>query len=293
MYKSKIGYIMEIELRDIKPHVRLARVLNLDSSSKFLYWVPYDARLFFVTEGSGRIETVDGTYEMNVGDMLFINSGTAYKIFSPAERVSYLFISFDYVFTAADENVPLCPDVPEKFEPSRMPAHVTFEDAPELSGTLHIGGAESFTESISEIIHEFSHGGALREISLSSKVASLLVSALRKHRSNDRKRHRRVDEILEYVNNNYHLPLINEEIAARFYYHPNYLNSIIKSETGKSLREYINAVRVEHAADMLLNTDKTVAEIAQLSGFYDMPHFIRCFKSLHGTTPGRSRASYI
>ena len=95
---------MEINFRNIKPHVRLARALTLEASSKFSGWIPYDARIFFVTEGSGLIETADGVYNMNVGDMLFINSGTEYRIVCTDKPIGYIFISFDYVFSAADEN---------------------------------------------------------------------------------------------------------------------------------------------------------------------------------------------
>ena len=284
---------MEINFRNIKPHVRLARALTLEASSKFSGWIPYDARIFFVTEGSGLIETADGVYNMNVGDMLFINSGTEYRIVCNDKPIGYIFISFDYVFSAADENIPLCPDSPDKFAPSRMPAHITFTDATELNSTLHIINAESFIDIAKKIVYEFSHGDDMKEIRLSAAMADLIVLALRKHRTENRKKHQNADKILEYINASYHLPLINEQLAAKFHYHPNHLNSIIKAETGIPLREYIKNVRVKRAADMLLNTDKTVSEIALLCGFYDTPHFIRCFKSAMKTTPGRYRTGHI
>jgi AraC-like DNA-binding protein len=284
---------MKINFKDIKPHVRLARVLNLDSSDKFIRWTPYDARLFFAMDGHGQIETENGTYDMYHGDMLFINSGKEYKILTPKLRVSYYFIAFDYVFSASDKSTPLCPEPSESFNAELMPAHVTFSDLPELSEELHVSGMESLFETAKSMIDEFSHSRPLRELRLSSDMTELLVSALRKHGNSGKKRHSKADKILEYVNNNYHLPLLNEEIAKKFHYHPNHLNSIVKAETGRSLRDYINSVRVERAAEMLLNTDTSVSEIALACGFYDTPHFIRCFSSIMKTSPGRYRASYI
>ena len=284
---------MEINFRDIKPHVRLASAISLDSTYRFSSWIPYDARFFFVTDGIGLIETADGVYEMHVGDALFINSGTEYRIISPESRVTYIFVAFDYVFDAVDENVPLCPDSKERFDPSRMPAPVTFTDTRELNRTLYVRGVEGFIDVAKSVVDEFSHSADMRDIRMSAAMSELIILTIRKHRRESKKKHRNSEKILKYVNNNYHMALTNEEIAEKFHYHPNHLNSIFKAEVGVSLREYITRVRVERAANMLLNTDVSVSEIALACGFYDTPHFIRCFKSVMKITPGRYRASRI
>jgi AraC-like DNA-binding protein len=58
---------------------------------------------------------------------------------------------------------------------------------------------------------------------------------------------------------------------------------------GTSVRQYLLAIRIEHACRLLSDTNDTVATIAVQSGFYDHAHFSRCFATLMGTTPSRYR----
>lgn len=57
--------------------------------------------------------------------------------------------------------------------------------------------------------------------------------------------------------------------------------------TGLTPHAYLTQKRLAKAFSMLKDTDKPVTEIAVECGFSDQPHFIRCFKKLWGTTPGK------
>ena len=67
---------------------------------------------------------------------------------------------------------------------------------------------------------------------------------------------------------------------------PAYLSSIYKKQTGGSLLDYINTMRIEHAKE-LLEEGKSVVEAAELTGFRDSGTFIRAFKKKYGITPGQ------
>lgn len=68
--------------------------------------------------------------------------------------------------------------------------------------------------------------------------------------------------------------------------HPVYLSRTFRENSGISYTGYVNAVRVSHAARLLVETpDKTVSEAAYESGFGSIRHFNRAFKALYGTTP--------
>lgn len=53
--------------------------------------------------------------------------------------------------------------------------------------------------------------------------------------------------------------------------------------------KYITNIRLTAARQMLETTDKTLVEIAQETGFYDLSHFTRAFKKERKTTPGQYR----
>lgn len=57
--------------------------------------------------------------------------------------------------------------------------------------------------------------------------------------------------------------------------------------------KYINNIRLTVARQMLETTDKTLVEIAQETGFYDLSHFTRAFKKERKTTPGQYRHKYL
>jgi AraC-like DNA-binding protein len=59
---------------------------------------------------------------------------------------------------------------------------------------------------------------------------------------------------------------------------------------GCSIDTYALRRRAFRAFDELLNTDRSLAEIASGSGFYDQAHFTKVFTALFGVTPGRLRS---
>ena len=69
----------------------------------------------------------------------------------------------------------------------------------------------------------------------------------------------------------------------------NYFGDLIKRETGKSAKEYIQNKIIEIAKNKAFNTDKTVNEIAYELGFKYPQHFTRLFKNVTGLTPNEYR----
>ena len=48
---------------------------------------------------------------------------------------------------------------------------------------------------------------------------------------------------------------------------------------------YLRNLRLRHAAELLLKTDLSLKEIADQSGFFQMPYFFRAFKACYGIPP--------
>ena len=61
------------------------------------------------------------------------------------------------------------------------------------------------------------------------------------------------------------------------------------SKTGVTLVKYINTLRIEKARSLLLTKEpqKSIAEIADACGFYDVSYFTRVFREK--TTSGKAR----
>jgi AraC-like DNA-binding protein len=83
-----------------------------------------------------------------------------------------------------------------------------------------------------------------------------------------------------------------QHFAERLNLHPNYLNSVIKSKTGKTINEWIVLRTLSTAKSLLKNTALSVKEIAYRFGFSEPTHFNRFFKKHQNTTPIAYRKSY-
>lgn len=69
----------------------------------------------------------------------------------------------------------------------------------------------------------------------------------------------------------------------------NYFGSLVKKETGKTAQEYIRCKLVEEAKHRIINTHKTINEIAYEFGFKYPQHFSRFFRRVVGQNPNEYR----
>lgn len=82
------------------------------------------------------------------------------------------------------------------------------------------------------------------------------------------------------------------DVATYFGYNSEYLTTMVKKATGKTLTEHITERRIERAKELLRATGKTVQEIAYESGFWDEKYFMRVFKKHLDVTPTVFRNTY-
>ena len=69
----------------------------------------------------------------------------------------------------------------------------------------------------------------------------------------------------------------------------NYLGDLIKKETGKSAQEQIQLYLIDMAKEKVLDTSRSISEIAYELGFKYPQHFTRLFKKCVGTSPNEYR----
>lgn len=100
-----------------------------------------------------------------------------------------------------------------------------------------------------------------------------------------------VYKVIEYIKENYYRHISLEEIAEITYMSKTYLSTLFKKETGYSISEYINNIRVERAQSLLINSDIRIVEIARMCGFEDQSYFTKVFRKTSGITPKKCRES--
>ncbi|MCL2179706.1 MAG: helix-turn-helix domain-containing protein [Treponema sp.] len=92
-----------------------------------------------------------------------------------------------------------------------------------------------------------------------------------------------------YIWNHYTRKLSLKEIAEASGLSAPYFSTVFKEEMGENLSNYLNRLRVEKAAAMLVTTNMPICEIAGACGFEDQSWFSKIFKNNTGLTPGKYR----
>ncbi len=99
----------------------------------------------------------------------------------------------------------------------------------------------------------------------------------------------KIDTILTYIRQ--HLLDKNrikiKAIADTFYMSPNYVSVFIKKHAGISIQQYVIQTKLKMAERLLKQTNLTISEIAEKTGFTDSSHFNRIFKKYNGMNPSR------
>lgn len=87
---------------------------------------------------------------------------------------------------------------------------------------------------------------------------------------------------LGLVEQHYTTQKLVTDYARDLFITPNYLNKIVKDETGLTAREHIQQKIVAEAKSMLYTQGLTMKEVAYQLGFEDMGHFSKFFKKTCG-----------
>ncbi len=98
-----------------------------------------------------------------------------------------------------------------------------------------------------------------------------------------------VGKVINYINSNLQNNLSVNEIANLFYVSPTYLSRVFKKETGFSVIEYINKLKIKHATFLLRDTALPIQDIGRIIGINDVNYFSRLFKKYMSQTPTQYR----
>ena len=102
-----------------------------------------------------------------------------------------------------------------------------------------------------------------------------------------------VEQIKENIQANYKNEISLDHLAQFVGHSKNYLCKTFKENTGMTINLYLNKVRIDKAAELLVNTNLDIAEISNDVGYNNIYHFIKTFKKIVGTSPGNFRKNEL
>lgn len=105
------------------------------------------------------------------------------------------------------------------------------------------------------------------------------------------KKYTLMNEITEYINNNYKQKVTLSSLAESLGYDYCYLSKIFHSCFKMSFTDYMNTYRCNEAAYLLFESKLSISDVAFESGFQSIRSFNDVFKSKYGLTPMQYRKS--
>ena len=99
-----------------------------------------------------------------------------------------------------------------------------------------------------------------------------------------------ISDVQQFIQKNYSDINLNvTNIANKFLVHPNYLSKLFKKQLQMNMLTYVNNIRINEAKRLLSNTNYSLEEICEKTGFGSYRTFIRVFHQIVSISPGRYR----
>lgn len=96
---------------------------------------------------------------------------------------------------------------------------------------------------------------------------------------------KKLTDVISYMNQHYQEDIPLEDLAQIARVTPQHLCRLFKDAYSMRPMEYLNNYRLTHAKRLLIqNTELTLKEVAELTGFHDISYFCSCFKKNEGMT---------
>lgn len=270
---------MSIPLEKCNPFIRAAEFQPAVLEGESLR-MAYDHRLFCVLDSNGVFVLESEEYNISKGSVIYIPPAVGY-CFRGKIRVAVL--NFDITRACDDRKDAICPPPISFFNKELLFDTAALE---RFEKTIIIDDGEFIFPEVTDIITSFNRKDSYSDALCSSQLKSVIAKLARQLDTHSRPESRLAAKIDGYIRTYATEIDSNDDIAREFGYHPVYLASVYKGETGKTLHNAIVDERIKTACRWLSQTNASVDEIAADTGFSSRAHFCTVFKSRLGMSPG-------
>lgn len=116
------------------------------------------------------------------------------------------------------------------------------------------------------------------------------ISQEKARRATDAKHERLHDELVSFLRENLADPNLSlESTAERFNLSPGYLGKLVKASSGDTFSSLLSTMRLEKAAQLLLETSQPAYKVAEQVGIPNVAYFSTLFKRQYGLSPAPFR----
>lgn len=246
----------------------------------------YDCRIIYILSGGLTVKVgEEKKLNLSIGNLLYIPAGVEYRL--KGEYFRAVIATFDLTAERRELCERLVPSAVADFDET----HCLLPEIPPFDKPLLVEDMESERDTLEAMSNiATSAEGAWRAI-VSAKLKLVLIR-MAETVSENALPTRMIESLDAYIRENCGDEISNTEIGAIFGYHPFYVSRMLKEKKGITMRQYIISYRLKAAAKMLELTKKSIAEIAEETGFTDASYFTKTFRATFGMTPKEWRNKF-
>lgn len=111
-------------------------------------------------------------------------------------------------------------------------------------------------------------------------------------RSRNANRDDALGAVIRYINAHYREPLSRNDLSRAVGYNESYISHLFTDQLQTTFVDYITALRLKDARELLLSPDITVSQVSLMLGFGSIRSFNRAFFREFGTNPTTYRAQF-
>jgi two-component system response regulator YesN len=97
---------------------------------------------------------------------------------------------------------------------------------------------------------------------------------------------KKVDEVIEYINNNYAFDISLDFLAKKYSMSISNISKAFKNKFNNNFIDYVTMLRIDKAKTLLATTNKSIKEITYEVGYNSQTYFCKVFKKITGKNAG-------
>ena len=289
-----IGEIMYFELKENKPHgtkddpFSIYHIANVKRSFQIpVHWHD-EFEIIYVKSGFLTVSISGENYIGKPGDAFVVSPGNLHFMGSQTGNVDYFTFLFPLKYISFRTDDILDDKLLEPLNSGHLMISPEIEDTvkEQCEQLVEIYGAKK-EESQSKITAQIKTKIILLQFILELWKKGFIVE-------NDTGGKNTVEkEMVSYIQQNFTGKILLKEFGKQFHLSEKYISRYFKEHFHITISQYVTYLRLEHAKQLLQDTDIPVTEVAMQSGYQNVSYFIRSFKKTYGMSPLKYRNKYI
>lgn len=241
--------------------------------------------LLYVTEGNAILEWIGNEYQVSAPNLFLLPPNTPHRLTNFRTPFSYWYIEID--IGAEDET----PDIEHSLQWNRLQQSAAYEsnelrlikltlDSICISLGLKQSGSRQFDEKV--LLLDIRKIILLIQNDLHNRLHTDSGSTVKSNSDF-------IQILMRYMESNYFESIDLTTLSNKVHLATSYLLRSFKHETGTTPMQYLNRLRLSAAISYLANTEMSVQQISEATGFNSIHYFSRQFKRKYGSSPQQWR----